>query len=546
MITEHQSFSESKVKTTPIITVENECQLKLEEQKYNLAFAEYVGNKLLVLGAVGKMRIGKSASLNNFYCILTGRSTRPYADVDCAATRTKGIHLVHIPFGIMTESYKTKILDTFGEQVDVVLLDCEGTESQNLIQETSKLYLLNMLINSVIHIHVQKRIDRNFRAMLLEAFISSNQIVNIDNQNQSRDNNSLMEILPSIYILVKDADQEWWENTRREKQNITKYEDLLNDYADLKNNYNQLPHKKIEIVDEPWNDGRVLVEEQNSPYWQKLKVILDESLTTRKLKTKEELLDKMRKFITVINGNKIMSVRTQVQALYKNMLDNEEKNLLKSIITNSIENFSKKDKFSPQEIKNCLNTIKDTEVKKFKNSIKNLSCKDIFQSMESKVDEELNKLVLQIESVYSACKDAYFAERERSKIIESVHETMTFIHKKEHLKKFHGEFIEMCKKCGNDPNSKGCEPEINKKFVGGKTVCYHTYYHPGPGGIFCKKCRGDQSSEGCYSEKISDVKNLSEKKLSGFNENYTMGEWKDSNFKSNACEFFNNYLKSLK
>jgi hypothetical protein len=561
MISERIRFSELQEKTTPIITVENESTIKLDEEKFNLAFSEYVSRKLLVIGVIGKMKTGKSSSLNNFYCILTGRTTRPFDELDVSQTLTKGIHLFHIPFGILTEHYKTKILDTYEEQVDVVLLDCEGTESASHTQSTSKLYLVNMLINSVIHIHVQKRIDKNFAAKFSQALISTNQLFCIDNENENRDQINLSEILPSLFVLIKDADQEWWENTRREKPNITQYEHFLNSYENLRNSFSQFPQRKVEIVDPPENDDEsVQVDNQRSNYWIKLKQILEESLTTRKLKTKNELMDYMKKLIRVINQNNIMSVRTEVEGLYQNMFENEQNKLFKSIITNSIANFSNMVNFSPEEIKKYLNNIALREVATFLRSIDNLSCCHIFQNIDSKINDNLNKLLPQLESLFQIVKAEHVIEREKSKIIENIYDEKEILIHENHIKKYHREFKIFCKNCGNDPNSKGCGLTNTVKYDGGNLIINiislglfgnsrpsydYSFYHIGPIGSFCIRCGGDENSRECDSQIISDVKKKTEKILSGFSLKYKIDDWKNSNFEQHALNFLKNYLSSL-
>ena len=234
-----------------IIGVNSESHnLELYEDKFNQLVSKTT-NKLFVLGAVGKMRVGKSSALNNFLTVLTGKDTRPFSELACVETNTRGIHIVHIKFEDLIEPMKKHFLETFKEQIDVILLDCEGTESSDNIG-TSKLYLINMLINSVIHIHVSKSIDQNFANKLSQALISSQKV--IDSLGAD-----IREILPGLYILIKDTTEKAWENAKRSDPKLVKYEDLLKKYDNLFEYYKQFPSNSTTIVPPP-----LLIETENT------------------------------------------------------------------------------------------------------------------------------------------------------------------------------------------------------------------------------------------------------------------------------------------
>jgi hypothetical protein len=403
MISQQIDISQSG-KTSPIISVLDSHELKLDEQIFASAFAESVANKLLVLGAVGKMRIGKSSSLNNFYLLLTGRDDRHFDAKRCSITQTRGIHILHVPFASMTNHYKDKILRTFGEEVDVILLDCEGTESSDNVG-TSKLYLMNMLINSVIHIHVSTAVDQNFAAKLSQALISCSEIIKLLNGS------SLEEILPALWILLKDCSQEGWEEAKNMDPSLNSYEDLLKPYPNLINYYREFPLRKMEMLDTPEKVDRrdFDVTKRDSDYWISLEKIFNESIQVRKLKTKDELLNYMRSLIRVINENNMMNVKTELEGFYQNMFLNEKNKLLKSVILKSIENFPNMRDYSPEEIKNQVNSFAILEVQTFMRSIENISCNWIFNEMQDKLTEDLEKIISQIDELFKRVSSQYKA-----------------------------------------------------------------------------------------------------------------------------------------
>ena len=161
--------------TSPIIIVDLNHNLILDENNFQKSVPES-SNKLMIIGAVGKMRVGKSSAMNNFYALLTGKDNRPFSELESVETNTRGIHIIHVKFSEMMKEFQEELKKNFNEEVDVILVDCEGTESSDNVG-TSKLYLINMLINSVIHIHVSKAIDKNFADKFSQGLISSNEVM---------------------------------------------------------------------------------------------------------------------------------------------------------------------------------------------------------------------------------------------------------------------------------------------------------------------------------------------------------------------------------
>ena len=121
-------------------------------------------------------------------------------------------------------------------------MDCEGTESSDNVG-ISKVYLINMLINSVIHIHVSKAIDKNFADKLSQGLISSNQVI----QSLWAD---IKEILRALKILIKVTTQKT-ENAVKVDPTIKSYEDLLKKYQNLYHYFKQFPESEIEIILHP-------------------------------------------------------------------------------------------------------------------------------------------------------------------------------------------------------------------------------------------------------------------------------------------------------
>ena len=82
--------------TSPIITVGLENNLILDEVNFSDSVPNLT-NKLIIIGAVGKMRVGKSSALNNFHTLLTGEDIRLFDEKESVETNTRGIHIIHIP-----------------------------------------------------------------------------------------------------------------------------------------------------------------------------------------------------------------------------------------------------------------------------------------------------------------------------------------------------------------------------------------------------------------------------------------------------------------
>ena len=198
---------------------------------------------ILLIGAIGKMRVGKSSALNNFLQILTGENDekkRPFSEDACAQTNTRGIHAFPISWETIIPKYQEIIGPRYNKPVNILLMDCEGTESSNSVA-TSRLYLINMLITSVIHIHVSKAIDQGFATKFSQATISSKELIKTING----------EMLPGVHILIKDTTEKAWENAQKADGSLKTYEDLLQKYPDLYNYYTLFGEKSVQIIPPP-------------------------------------------------------------------------------------------------------------------------------------------------------------------------------------------------------------------------------------------------------------------------------------------------------
>jgi hypothetical protein len=502
------------------------------------------------------MRVGKSTALNNFHTLLTGKDERLFDEKESIETNTRGIHIILIPFDDIVQTYQIKILESYKEKIDIVLLDCEGTESSDNIG-TSKLYLMNMLINSVIHIHVSKAIDENFVSKLSQALVSSNKVIEIIGGN------SLNEILPALWILIKDTSQKAWENAKKSDPNIRNYEDLLKKYKDLLDYYYKFPESQIDIIPPPFTDseGLYLVNDKKSLYWKELERILDNSLNIKRLKTQTELISFTKNMAKIINENKMMCVKSELETFYQNMFLNEKNKLIMNIVSELMKNFFEMMDFSPEEIFNKLISISVDEIDIFKKSVKNISCKWIFNDLQKTIDNELNGIKSQIEKLFEKKKAEYILNRELTKKFEMKYEER----KKEKAiykeSKSHCEIKMMCKNCGEDPKSKGCYQKSQLIKSGGdlfirivtfgilgydKIEKKEENFHAGPIGKFCERCRGDNQSSECNPKVIQEIVEFTETILTGIDTQYTKEEWKNSEFKNDAFQFFSEFLKNYK
>jgi len=261
-------------------------------------------------------------------------------------------------FDDLLDEMKTHFLASFNEKIDIILLDCEGTESSDNIG-TSKLYLINMLINSVIHIHVSKSIDQNFASKLSQALISSNKVI----ESLGTD---IKEILPALYIMIKDTTDKAWENAKKCDPTLEKYEDLLKKYDNLYDYYNQFPSSRTCIVPPPLTDeeGSYIVNNKSSLYWKVLEQIFLHSTSCKKLKTRDELWHFIKNVATIINANNLMNVKSELESFYHNMFKNEKNKLLVSIIKRCISNFPQMMDHSPEGIRLSLECVMIDECNK--------------------------------------------------------------------------------------------------------------------------------------------------------------------------------------
>src|SRR5690606_37050186 len=148
---------ESNKNRLQIISVEKnngKSELILNSQKFT-QLCEGIRDNFIILGVIGKQRVGKSSADNNLITELTGVNNRPFSEEDSAETDTRGIHVYVVKFNEMNKNSQTIILDVYKHEIDIMLLDCEGTESADN-EGTSKLYLLTFILSSCIHIHVPK------------------------------------------------------------------------------------------------------------------------------------------------------------------------------------------------------------------------------------------------------------------------------------------------------------------------------------------------------------------------------------------------------
>ncbi len=544
-------IANSSSKTRPIIVVGDTHNIILDEANFENSIPR-TENKLIIIGAVGKMRLGKSTALNNFYTLLTGNDLRLFSELDSIETDTRGIHVLSVKFSEMTMSYQSKILSEFGEEVDVVLLDCEGTESSDNVG-TSKLYLINMLINSMIHIHVSKAIDKNFADKLSQALISSNQVI----QSLGGD---IKEILPGLKILIKDTTGRGWENAQKSDPSLKTYEDLLKKYPNLLEYYKQFPQSEIRLIPSPITDadGYNIVNDRNSQYWKQLESVFLESLSFKKLKTRDELFHFMKNVARVINEDNLMNVKSELESFYSSMFQSEKNKLLRNIINRCLSGFHTMMDFSPEQIKNTFLVYTQEEADVFFAKIENISCKWIFNDLRKKLEEDIYKIINKIEVLFEKKRSEYLLDREQTKQAENEYGEKTTERPEYEVIRSHADFVVMCQYCGASPSSQGCIPNISTYQSGGnvvvqvvtfgfggrsKTNVEVTWSHRGPCGEFCSNCRKAKDSRECQADISTQMKQFTETVLTGFTTKYTKGEWKSSEFKNDFSNFLLNLLE---
>ncbi len=549
------------IHTSPIIVVDNNKNLQVNHNLMNTSIPSQTNNKLLVVGAVGKMRVGKSTALNNFYNLMTSKKTRIFDEAEQVETNTRGIHIYYVKFSDMNSTYQSKIRNAFQENVDVVLMDCEGTESSDNVG-TAKLYLMNMLINSMIHIHVSKAIDMNFANKLSQALISCNEVI-------SSLKSSEKEILPGLKILIKDTSKKAWENAQKSNSSLTKFEDLLKDYPSLLDYYSRFPDREIRIISPPKtdDDGRYVVDDTNTLYWKQLEDTFSDSFSFKKLKTREELLVFITRVAVLINENNLMNVKSELDSFYEKMFENEKEKLFRKIVESSLKNINRMIGFSPEEIENCLLVETSNQLKDFYVGIENISCKWVFENLKEELMKEIENIIHEIQELFTSEENKHTLRREQTSTNENIYENQTKEVPDYEVKKFHDEMVNMCQHCGSSPNSQGCMPSVGSKSSGGNVFgqiistvvsCVFkvplpdlfsgkqetpviSWSHKGPIGMFCRNCRKSSNSKECNNDVIKHMKEVTEEVLAGFKKNYSMDQWKSSDFKNS----FSSYLKKI-
>lgn len=532
-----------------INTDKNTHELIFFEENFQKEISRFQGdNKLIILGAIGKMRVGKSSALNNFLTLLTNKDIyRPFSEIECVQSNTRGIHIIAIPWEDIALNYQDKLKESFNEKVDIILLDCEGTESSDNVA-TSRLYLMNMLINSVIHIHVSKAIDLNFATKLSQALISSNEIL----QKLGGD---LKEMLPCLYILIKDTTKLSWENAKKADPTLLEFQDLLRDYEHLKDYYQQFPKRDIMIVPPPKTDeeGSYVVDDKNSLYWKTLQNSLDLSIKNKNLKTKSELIIFIKNLANIINTNNLLNVKTELDNFYNSMFNKQKSEMLKKIINKGISKFNTFTNFSVSQIHNYFLNIFNEEIKDFNEKISNISCKWLFNKLEAEILLELEKILSHLEELYLRKKQEYLLNREITKENENVYEDQKEEIKKYSVERNHDNFKGMYPCCGSDISAEGCFRYVTSSVSGGnafvsaisfglagqpKVKVQEKSCHPRTYGTFCSSCFKPQGSLECRNEVKENIEEFSKKVLVGINQKYTIDDWKDKDFQNDAAKYF--------
>jgi hypothetical protein len=547
-------------KSEPIIDVNNDTDNNLIffENIFLSRISNLKGDKkCLIIGAVGKMRVGKSSALNNYYNLLTDNKDRPFSELESAETDTRGIHIKAVDWESINKKYKSQIWSIFHEEIDIIFLDCEGTESSNTVG-TSRLYLISLLINSVIQIHVSKALDQGFANKLSEALVSSNKILR-------KLGGDIEEILPGLDILIKDTNDVSWKNAKVSDPSLEKYEDLLKKYENLMQYYEVFTKREVHIVPSPLvdeNTGCHIVNNPNSIYWKTLKKIFDSTLNNKKLKTRTELNIFIKKLIKFINENDLMNIKSELHGFYEGMVDKEKCNTIKSIINKGLGGLGDIQNFSVEEIRNYFQNITAEEINSFKKSIANSSCNYIFKSFEEKIYVEIDKILSRLVEIYMTKKHEYFMEREKTKKNENVYEDVTeYIKEYQSIEK-HSDFVEMYPCCGTEViSSQGCNSKTEIKTKGESPWRFvkrvfgfdsppdveinKNFFHRDGWGRFCRNCRKPKGSPFCRSEVKEHVNQITKTILTGINQVYTQDDWKDKKFQNDAAKFFIYVLKKF-
>lgn len=495
--------------------------------------------QILLIGAVGKMRVGKSSALNNFLEMMTKKSKkfRPFSEIEAAVTNTRGIHAFPISWEEITDDYKKIILSTYAHPINILLMDCEGTESSNSVA-TSRLYLINMLITSVVHIHVAKAIDQAFASKLSQATISSRELITQINE----------DMLPALHILIKDTTTKAWENSKKDKS-LDKYEDLLKEFPELYNYYNLFPSKNVEIIPPPKIDDElgILVDDRNSNYWKKLELVLSKSFAP-KLKSKEAIVSLINSLVKNINEENLMNVKTELDAFYDHLFKNQKSELIQKILERSIQKFGDFE-FTKQKMGEEIKLITKEEIVAFEKRVDNVSCKFIYTKMKEQIDYQIKEIILLLEKEYDTKKNEYLFQRESTKEINAKFEEkerdVVSVDTKNSGNN-HETWVEMYSCCfSTDKNNEGCQSYSRSQstFVFPLVFTSSTVTgmkHPGSWIKACPKCKKNTGS--CIGGSNITTKKEKYKEFTGIDQKYIMDNWNDNNFKANALETINQLL----
>jgi hypothetical protein len=542
-------------KAYQVVFVENSKFLRADQVRLNEIYKK-LKHPTVILGAIGKQRTGKSTALNNAIVQITGcRDLRPFVEKECNETQTRGIHMYVVTFDEMSDSYKETIKNVYNQEIDILFLDCEGTESKDNVG-TSKLYLLTFLMSSCIQIHVSKALDQGFASKIVYAFS------HLDKIDGLLQHDKLELIRPDLYILLKDSNDLSLANAMQANPHIKVPEDLIrsfdNEKEDIYKYYVSFKHRGVYLVDNPQyrDDVGYVVEEPDTKYYRKLKEILNEMIfstqqpSTRGSKSIELYFEKL---LNVMNSGEVKDLISELEAYYQIMVYNQIYETLFGITKAVRERIQL---FDPQSVGQQLKVIKHEHMKKLETRVKEMRCEKILQKIKDEIEIQVDDMIFRYQNEYKNVESSHNLQRENK--AEQVKKSKTVTTDKvEKVEKTHQDIYHKYTCCGQgEENSVGCKTD--QFYVGGNKLLkvvtlglfgdptkVTTNQHIGHYAKCCRKCHAQdiQLNTICYTDINVRTENI-EIPLP-YEKVYNMDLFNEKLFNTRALQMLNELMKKF-
>lgn len=155
----------------------------------------------IVVGAIGRLRTGKSTSVNLMIQHISALKNPPQCLArDDMTSVSNGLTAVLVLWKEMKCEFQTWLTERGRGNTDIIFLDCEGVDSGET--KAAAYYALALILSSAVHIHVQNTIDGSCR----DSFIRALQYWE-DNEEQD-----IRKV--HTHFLIKDLAFRVWDPTR--------------------------------------------------------------------------------------------------------------------------------------------------------------------------------------------------------------------------------------------------------------------------------------------------------------------------------------------